>query len=250
MPTLFSSRSLLAALALAAAACLAFTGAHAESLTLTDKQGRSIKADVISVTAGQVKIRRDDGQTFDLPLSSLADADQKKLKAWAAKEAAKPLPPGALQVELNRGIFKTEKRDTDIKLVSGDVVKDGMTITEEKWGYNVTLTNKSPRPLEKLRAEYRLFATLDNIHVGEKQGLKKQAFRGEIETIPALGRVVFKTETISAIKTKYNGNIYSVKTGDNKSRETLSGIWIRIYSGTDLVYESATPEKLTTTEKW
>ena len=57
-------------------------------------------------------------------------------------------------------------------------------------------------------------------------------------------------ETISAIKTKYNGNIYSVKTGDNKSRETLSGIWIRIYSGTDLVYESATPEKLTTTEKW
>ncbi len=45
-----------------------------------------------------------------------------------------------------------------------------MTITEEKWGYNVTLTNKSPRPLEKLRAEYRLFATVDSIHVGENRG--------------------------------------------------------------------------------
>lgn len=224
--------------------------AHAEMQTLTDRQGRSIKADVISVTGDKVKIKRDDGQTFDLPLSNLAEADQKNLKAWAARESAKSLPAGALVVEMSRGIFKTEKTEQDVKIVGGGVVKDGIAITEEKWGYNVTITNKTSRPIEGLRAEYRLFATIDDLRIKEKQGLKKKAFQSEIETIPALNAVVFKTETISAIKTKFKGNIVSATSGDTGSRETLSGIWMRIYRGTELVYESAMPEKLATTEKW
>lgn len=224
---------------------------HAEQMTLTDKQGRSLKADVLEVSGGQVKLKRDDGQVFNLPLSTLADEDQKTLNAWAAKEAAKSLPPGALQVELSRGIFKTEKRDRDVNLVGGGLVKDGMTITEEKWGYNVTLTNKTSRPLDNLRAEYRLFATVDNIHKkDDEEGLKKKAYQSPVETIPALGRITFRTETVSAFKTKYNGNIVSAKTGDNNSRETLHGIWIRLYRGNELVYESAMPEKLRSTEKW
>ena len=58
------------------------------------------------------------------------------------------------------------------------------------------------------------------------------------------------TETISAIKTKYNGNIVSAKTGDTGSRETQSGIWMRIYRGDDWLYELAAPTRLNTTEQW
>lgn len=222
----------------------------AEPVTLVDKQGRSIKAEVLSVSDNQVKIKRDDGQIFDLPLANLADADQKELREWAKKEAAKSLPPGALQVELSRGNFKTEKRDSDAKLTNGEVIKNGITTTEEKWGYNVTLTNKTPKTLDNLRTEYRLFATVDSVHVKEKQGLKKKSYKSPVEAIPELGRVVFKTETISAIKMKYNGNIVSAKTGDTSSRETLYGIWIRLYRGDELVYEAVMPETLRTTETW
>lgn len=231
---------------------LALTGApsRAELLTLTDKQGRSILADVLSIQDGQVKIKRDDGRVFELPLATLKDDDQKKLNEWAAQEAVKPLPPGALQVELSRGVFKTDKRDVDVTLVDGTLVKNGRTITEEKWGYGVTIINKTPRPIDNLRTEYRLFATVDNIHVKEKQGLKKKSYRSAIEGIPQLGRITFRTETVSAIKSKYNGNIYSAKSGETSSRETLHGIWIRIYRGDDLVYETAMPDSLRTIETW
>ena len=218
-------------------------------MTITDQQGRSIKADVISVGGDKVKIRRDDGQTFEIALSTLSAESQKDLQSWAAKEA-KSLPPGSLVVELSRGVFDTSKKDSDVTLTTGDIVKNGRTTTEEKWGYSVTIQNKTSKPLDNLRTEYRLFATVDNVHVKEKQGLKKKAYQSKIEAIPELGRVVFRTETISAFKMKYNGNIVSAKTGDSSSRETLSGIWIRIYNGNDLVHEACMPDKLSVTEKW
>lgn len=238
---------------LSALAISTVTGASplaAETFTLTDKQGRSIQADVLSVDGDKAKIKRTDGQVFTLDLSLLENDDQKKLREWAAREAAKPLPPGALQVELSRGIFKTEKRDSDVKLTTGEIVKNGRTTTEEKWGYSVTISNKTPRPLDDLRAEYRLFATIDDVHVKEKQGLKKKSYQSRIETIPELSRTVFRTETISAFKMKYNGNIHSAKTGDTSSRETLSGIWIRIYRGGELLLETSTPDNLRTTQSW
>lgn len=238
-----SMRRILAGLAFIAALT-----AQAEMFTLTDTQGRTINADVLSVSGDQVKIKRD-GSTFNVPLATLSADDQKKLKAWAETQTTR-IPPGGLQVELSRGIFKTEKQTSDVALVGGGIVKNGRTKTEEKWGYAVTLTNKTSRPLENLRAEYMLFATVDNLHVKEKQGLKKQRYRSAIETVPELGRHVFRTETISAIKEKYNGNIVSARSGESSSREMLTGIWLRIYQDKELVYEAVMPESLRTTEKW
>jgi hypothetical protein len=233
--------------------CLVFAAglslARAETQTLTDKQGRSLKADVISVSGDKVKIKRDDGQTFELPLSNLSDDDQSRLKAWAKTEAAKSLPDDALVVEFSRGKFETTKKDIEVKLVGGGVVKDGMTVTEEKWGYAITLTNRTTQPIENLRTEYILFATVDSVHTEDK-GMRKKNYKTAIETIPTLGKTTFRTETISAVKTKYNGNIVSAKTGESSSRETLFGIWIRIYRGDQLVYENSMPGTLRTTEKW
>jgi len=219
---------------------------QAEPQTLTDKQGRSLKAEVISVSGDQVRIKRDDGQTFNLSLANLSDDDQKRLKEWAAKN----LPADALQVELSRAKFDTDKKDVDVTLTTGEVVKKGRTITEEKWGYSITVTNRTSQPIEKLRAEYVLFATVDDIQVKEKQGLKKKRGQSVIAPVPELGKTTFRTDTISAIKSKFNGNIVSVKSGDSSSRETLHGIWLRIYRGDELVYETSAPETLRTTEKW
>lgn len=219
---------------------------QAEPQTLTDKQGRSLKADVISVSGDQVKIKRDDGQTFNLSLANLSDDDQKRLKEWAAKN----LPADALAVELSRAKFDTSKKDVDVTLTNGDLVKNGRTITEEKWGYSITVSNRTAQPIEKLRAEYVLFATVDDIQVKEKQGLKRKRYKSAIDTVPELGKTTFRTETISAIKSKYNGNIVAAKSGDSSSRETLHGIWLRIYHGDELVYEISAPETLRTTEKW
>ena len=229
----------------------------AEKMLLTDKQGRSLTADVLAVEkdAGKVKIKRDDGQVFTLPLDHLIKADQDNLltlaDTLAAAEAAKPLKPDAIKLEINRGNFKTTKKTEDVKLNTGDTVKDGLTITQENWGYALTISNRTPKPLEELRAEYRLFATVDNMGVAEdKLVLKKKAYSSPINKIDALDKTTLRTETITAVKMAFNGNIVSAKTGRSESGERLYGIWLRVFRGDQLVQEIAMPDSLRTKEKW
>lgn len=231
---------------------LVTTNLQAGMRTLTDKQGRSIQAEVVAVDGDTVTIQREDGQTFTLSLSTLSDNDQRALRKWAAEEAAKPkpLPPGAITVQLSRGILKTDKRKVDVHLVGGGMVKNGMTVTEDQWGYDVTVTNTTSTPVKDLRAEYILFATVDNIQKTGDEGLKKRPFRSPVPAVPALDHIKFQTKTITAIKERYNGNIVAAGSGASSSRETLYGIWIRIYQGQDLVYEVSMPTTLQSTEKW
>lgn len=229
----------------------------AEKMLLTDKQGRALTADVLAVEkdAGKVKIQRDDGQIFSLPLDNLIQADHDKLlklaDTLAAAEASKPLKPDAIKLELSRGNFKTTKKSEDVKLTTGDTVKDGVTITQENWGYALTISNRTPKPIDELRAEYRLFATVDNMAVAEdKLVLKKKAYTTPIEKIDALNKITLRTETIVAVKMAYNGNIVSAKTGRSESGERLYGIWLRVFRGDQLVQEIAMPDSLRTKEKW
>ena len=229
----------------------------AEKMLLTDKQGRSLTADVLAVEkdAGKVKIKREDGQVFSLPLDNLIKADHDKLVALAetlaTAEAAKPLKPDAIKLEINRGNFKTTKKTEDVTLTTGVTVKDGVTITQENWGYALTISNRTPKPIDELRAEYRLFATVDNMGVAEdKLVLKKKAYSTPINKIDALDKTTLRTETIVAVKMAYNGNIVSAKTGRSESGERLYGIWLRVFRGDQLVQEIAMPDSLRTKEKW
>lgn len=227
----------------------------AESVTLTDKQGRVISAEVLSVEKSKVTIKRADGQVFSLPLDALIETDQTKLAGLAEKlaaaEAAKPLSAAAIKIELSRGNFKTVKKTENVKLNTGETVPDGLAITQENWGYAMTIINTTPKPIEGLSAEYRLFATVDSMGTAEdKKGMKKKPYKTPIETIDALGKITLRTETITAVKMAFVGNIVSANTGRSESGERLYGIWLRVFRGDQLVQEIAMPESLRTKEKW
>jgi hypothetical protein len=218
----------------------------AEKMTLTDKQGRALTADVLAVEkdAGKVKIQRDDGQIFILPLDNLIKPDQDKLVALAetlaAAEAAKPLKPDALKLELSRGNFKTTKKT------------EGVTnIIEENWGYALTITNRTPKPIDGLRTEYRLFATVDNPgEAPDKMTLKKKAYNTTVPMISALDKTIVRTETIIAIKTQLHPGWVYRNSRRTESGERLYGIWLRVFRGDQLVQEIAMPDSLRTKEKW
>lgn len=225
---------------------------RAEMRTLTDKQGRTLQADVIAVSGDQVEIRRADGQLFKLPLANLSDADQQALKKWAADQPTKPapLPPGALDVQMARGMFDVERRKEDATLSDGKVRKDAISISEEKWGYTITINNRSDQTLTDLRADYVLFATVDDPDTrGQKDDMRRKAYRSTIKELPAHGRTEFRTEPVLVVKTQLPGNIRYSGSGTGRTREQLYGIWIKIYRGGELVYEAATPDKLRG-EKW
>lgn len=57
--------------------------------TFTDNQGRSIEADLISVSENSVKVRRADGNEFDLRLEVLSEADRKFIEQWETERREK-----------------------------------------------------------------------------------------------------------------------------------------------------------------
>lgn len=214
--------------------------ASAETFTLTDKQGRSIKADVISVDGNQVKIKRDDGQTFELSINTLSEDDQKKLRKWAAEEATR-IPPNALKIELSRGVFESRKQE------------DSATVTtEEKWGYSITVTNQSGKPVGNLKMTYVLFVKPD-LEPGKdssKATFKRTEGKSSILGIQPMAKTTIRSDTINIYKQRLKPGWVWGKTGNSEMiKDTLHGIWIKVYAGDQLVSEICTPESLMKTEK-
>ena len=216
-------------------------GLHAEVRTLTDKQGRSLKAEVLSVDGDSVSIRREDGQTFSLSLSSLSDDDQRSLKEWA-KQQVSVIPAGGIELQISRGKFDTQKQD------------DGGVITsEEQWGYTVTLFNRTSKPVTGARVDYILFVKPD-AQPGKDSTpvpLKKKAGSKQIDTVGFRNSVNFRTSTITIYKQQLKAGWVWSKTGNNAVvKDTLYGIWIRAYVGDQLVDEICSPDNLSKTETW
>lgn len=246
-----SRRAGLATLALLALVAAPFSPAR----TLTAADGRAIEAEVLGFD-GTDKIvikRADTGQTFTLPITSFAAADQDALRAEAAEAAKKPpaLRDGDLALELSRVRFDTRKSKKDVTLSDGSIYKNGLAISEEDWGYTITLKNNTGRPVEGLRADYILYTRVDEIkNTGRQPKTRAKAFSLRLEPVPPGARSSAKTEPVITRETQLRGGMEWRGTGDSDTRDTLVGIWIRVYQGDKLVLESASPSSLSTTEKW
>ncbi len=205
--------------------------------TFTDQAGRTVTAEIVSVQNDQVIIRRDDGQSFTLAISTLSDDDRKYLGDWSAnqKTAVKQAPdekfvpdPKKIVVGLSRGKFDSH---TLAKF-------DGYTHKHEDWGYIVQIINNHLRPLEKIRFEYNILSRTfsDTTSPTMISGTKS------IAALKTGGSETFRTQSAEVCKRR---DIYF----GNESGE-LRGIWIRLYVGDQLVSEQSSPESLMAKEKW
>lgn len=214
----------------------------AETLTLTDKQDRSITVNVLSVDGDTAKIKRDDGRQFDLPLASLSETSRDALRDWAKREAEKPLPPNSIEVIAGRTKFDSDKTETRVPYNTINIdgtVDRGTRIRvkiNEQWGYSLTVTNRTLAPIDGLRAEYKLFT----------EGVIEEAVvqKLSIPTLKAREQTVLKTSSVTFSKSHYRGE--SVKPVGGQ----LQGVWVRIYKGDTLVHESSTPEGIRLKQKW
>lgn len=229
---------------------------RAEIRTLTDLQGRSVKADVISVENDIAKIKREDGRTFDLPLSQLTEEDQKALREWA-KAQDSIIPAGAIEVVCGRTKFKSTKQPpegvTQTRTDGTTEIVGTINRTDEDWGYSVTLTNRLSKPLKNVRVEYLLFVKPDQEPGNDKKAAKlaRQSGSNRIALIEPRKQTMFKTTSMRTVKTEIRGNVTWEKTGGRGVvADTLHGIWVRIYVGDQLVTETSTPDTLAGKETW
>ncbi len=218
---------------------------HAETFKLTDQQGRSIEADVLSVENDIARIRRADGMRFDLPLANLVEADQKTLREWAQREADKPLPPNSIQVTAGRAKFDSTRKESQVPWTT--TYSNGTTTTEtrtlvtthEQWGYSLTVSNTTLRQLDNLRVEYRLFG--GGIHSAAPG---QQASTIRIGTLKPRDKTIVKTSSVTLTKEAYRGQ------SARPVGSQLRGVWVRVYRGDELVHESSTPDSIRLNETW
>jgi hypothetical protein len=229
-----------------------------EGRTLTSADGRIIEAEVVGFEGiEKVAIKRaDTGRTFTVAIDSFGESDRAALRAEAAEAAKKPkpLPAGAVALELGRVKFAARREKQDIALADGSTRRDAITVTEEDWGYSVTLRNTTLKPIENLRGEYILFVKVDTtaeqIEGRDEARIKRSVGALEFEPVPAGGRITARTQPIVVRKRELANGIVWAGSREAKTRDTLHGIWLRIYQGETLVLESASPGTLSNTESW
>ncbi len=223
--------------------------------TLTSQDGRAIEVEILGFEGlEKVRFKRTDtGQTFTTPITAFSSADQEALLEEAKAEAAKPreLHPGDLVLEMGRGRFDTRKTAEDAEMRGGGTIRGAIITTEEDWGYSLTLRNSTRHPVEGLRAEYILFVEVDVLkYTGKKPGLRRQSGKLNFDPLPPAGRLTLKTDSVTTREVKLKDGVTWRGTSDRSTRDTLVGIWVRIYRGDELVLENASPPKLATTHEW
>lgn len=114
--------------------------------SFTDKQGRNLKARVVSVASNRktMVIADESGQTFPLEITKLSLDDQQHLKEWIATQPL--LSNFRLQVDIEKTSAKTPERKK-----SGDY-----RMVTEYPAYRIKVTNLSRDSLENAVVEYFL----------------------------------------------------------------------------------------------
>ena len=141
---------------------------------------------------------------------------------------------------------KCELKRLDVKRTASQSTE----IAEEKWAYTVEITNHSFKDIPDLRADYLIFSKHEkfgSLEQGKGERLKGSKALG---TVPNNGKTSFETEAVSLKKARLKADWYYSSGAKNTAKDGVAGIWVRIYSGNDLIDEFAQPSSLKSQEKW
>lgn len=116
-----------------------------ELRTFKNTKGEEIKAAIITATAKDVELQREDGKKFTVPLASLSEADQAWVADWRKTHKH-------FKVEVSALVKKGNSRVEKGAALGGKDLKGN-----DCW-YVLTFNNKTTVPLNGLRIEYIFFA--------------------------------------------------------------------------------------------
>jgi hypothetical protein len=124
----------------------------------------------------------------------------------------------------------------------------------QHWGFTVTIENQGFKALQNLDAKYIIFYKKEEL--GQK-GAHKESKTGEqkVDPVQSLGKTTFQTTDVELTRSSLvgTGDTYFYFTNGAKptSADTLTGIWIRLYSSDGKLFaEYAYPAGLTSSEQW
>ena len=126
------------------------------------------------------------------------------------------------------------------------------TRSKEDWAYKVTIENKSFKDAENIEIKYIIFMQPAQIGKREKGNMELVRNQGE-EKVPVLKnfeKYSFVTQPVTRECTKLKAGWYYTSGASARAKDSLSGLWVRIFVGGKQVMESVEPPSLKTKEPW
>jgi hypothetical protein len=158
----------------------------------------------------------------------------------AAGTARTALPNDAVEV-------KSELKRVDVKRNASLSTES----SEEAWTYAITVTNHSFHPIPDLRVDYVEFSRHE-VFGSKARDVKSQRKRESkaFGTFENNGELSFETEPVTLKKARLKADWYYSNGAKAVARDAMTGVWVRVFSGNEMIGEYAQPSSLKTDEKW
>lgn len=222
-----------ASLGTAPAATAATAGWH----EFTDTSGRTLLGEIMEANDTTVRVRRDDGQVFDLPLETLSAADRTHVDAWRTR---RDFAFGGIEVSAHRVRLEVERVESRSRIRK-----------TEDWCYKLAIANRSKADLTGLTVEYRIFFVDDTPHA-DRDELPLQRESGRIPLgVLAAGTVTEVQTTVATLELEQaKPGSRTRKRGKRRVEDALAGVWVRVMREGAILHEFADPTTLPRTESW
>lgn len=143
--------------------------------------------------------------------------------------------------------IKCELKRLDVKRNASESTEK----TEESWAYRVTISNHSFKAIPDLRVEYLVFTSRQRF--GSTDGAKETKPTSGDKTLGTLennAQTSFDTEPLILKKARLKADWVYTNGAKKTAQDAVTGIWVRAYSGAEMIAEFAQPSALKTQAKW
>ena len=188
--------------------------AQAEMRNFSNSKGDAIEAELVSHKNGKVKLRRADGVEFEVVPTVFSPEDQAYIKSWMDKNPASV--DYAFRIEAERKKLAGTMQDLGYKRVKN-----------EKWAYQIKITNHSRDTVKDLTVKYKVFYSnrADGEFSASSGDVKEMAqIRGEAKLKSEMEfnqTMEFTTKSATIDFVDYDG-------AGSRYKDTLRGAMIRI----------------------
>jgi len=211
--------------------------------TFTNQEGKTINAVILSVAQDDVNLKRDDGQSFKVAVSTLSKEDQVFIRLWVIQQAQ-------AHHEDVLTISAASVR-TDAKPVPST---NKISVTSQ-WteGYKVKVTNETPVHWANLHLRYVIFrqAGVPGAMPPSNYTPTHSTGTAAIDDLPGQQDVTVSTDKIDLLEVSTAPG-YSYSNGAPvKVTDQIQGIWLRVYDdGNNLLQEWSSSKEITKDISW
>jgi|GEM_PF-2641901 len=211
----------------------------AEIVSLKDKSGSEIRAELVLLTQDQLEIKREDGLSFTISLKLLSEKSSRLVQEWAQRN----VPKDSIEISFREKPERKYDKDSRSRKNEINVIRPIFKIS---YSHNV--------PLKNLKLEYKIIYEEERIGRAEDEFTQIKVHYGKIP-IPHLDsdeeEYTFSgAEAIELWESSMKGS-YSPKSGSSgPAEDDITGIWIRLFVDENMIYETTTPSRLLKRETW